>query len=115
MDLPITTAGDAKISPPPKPIANRKSQIANRTGNWSLRDLSGSIEGVTRAVDAAPDVPEHWKAAIKADLALRCAPGAPGAPGGGPKFNFVYLDAHFFIEGGNATLHYTATPDQKLL
>lgn len=74
-------------------------------GWWSMRDVSGSLAGVMRQVDANPDIPDHWKAAIKADLAARVV-----AP-----FNFVYLDAQCQVERGNIVIHYHATPDTKSL
>lgn len=74
-------------------------------GWWDLRDLSGTLEGVSRAVAAAPEVPGHWKAAILEELKARC----------GTEFNFVWLDAHCHVEKGNAVLHVHVTPEKKLL
>lgn len=74
-------------------------------GWWNLTRLDGSIPRVLLEIDSRPDVPDHWKAAIKADIEARCAEG----------FNFVYLDAHYHIEKGNGILHYNATADKKLL
>ena len=87
--------------PRPEPVQN------NQEGWWFLRDISGSLSRVAMAIESAKDIPDYWKAAIKADLAERCR----------GDFNFVYLDAHFHLDKktGNAVLHYHATPDKKLL
>jgi len=102
-------------APRPDKLKRREREEArgeNRrpAGWWALSDLSGSLEGVTKAVQGAADVPAHWKAAIIEDLRVRCS-----ASGGAPEFNFVYLDAHCYVEKGNVVLHYHATPDRKLL
>lgn len=92
----------------PKP----SSKPQKPAGWWSLPDLSGSLAGVSAAVDANPDIPDHWKAAIKAELAARIS----------KPFNFVYLDAHCMIQAADAkdcpgklVLHIDITPDAKLL
>ena len=74
-------------------------------GWWSLPDLSGSVAGVMRSIEEAPDVPRYWKEAIKADITERCE----------AEFNFVYLDASFVVEKGNAVLNYHCIPDKKFL
>lgn len=105
MDIPIVQ--NPTVPLPAKVIAKRQKEKAEEpSGNgwWSLTNLSGSLEKVKAAVDAST-IPDYWKAAIKADLDARC----------GADFNFVYLDAHYFTEKGNASLHYTATPDKKLI
>ena len=112
MQIPIVKNPKAPLPAKLRQSAGQSErQSLKPEGWWELRDLSGSLEGVTRKIEAAADVPEYWKTAIKADLAARCA--AP--PEGGTPYNFVYLDAHYFVEKGNACLHYTATPDKKLL
>jgi hypothetical protein len=88
-----------------KRIESEQVKPAKPVGWWNLTDLSGSLEGVCRAIDANAEAPEHWKTAIKADLALRVAAG----------FNCVYLDAHFFVQNGKAVLHYDAEPVKMLV
>jgi hypothetical protein len=88
-----------KLQTPPEPKPKQTE------GWWGIKDVSGSLEGVTNAIEKDATIPRHWKDAIKADIALRC----------GKEFNFVYLDAHFFVDKGNAVLHYHAVPDKKLL
>ena len=94
MEIPVRQLA----TPKPRPANAKPSE------NWNLRNLSGSLSGVSQAVDAS-GIPDHWKAAIKAELALRCV----------GELNFVDLDAHFFIEKGKTVLHYTATPYKMLV
>src|SRR5436190_8025573 len=98
--IPIVNKGVSTVNKMP---AGRQSGKPN--GWWSMNDISGSLEGVCNAIDGNADIPDYWKAAMKADLAARCS----------GEFNFVYLDVHFYVEKGNACLHYTAQPDKKLL
>ncbi len=90
---------------PPTPPDAEPGNVSLPPGWWNLRDLSGSLDGVIRALEQNKEIPSHWRTAIIEDLKLRCADG----------FNFVYLDAHFHVEKGNAVLHYHAVPDKKLL
>lgn len=77
----------------------------NKPAGWWSVSLEGSLEGVTGAIEKEAAIPDHWKTAIKSDIAMRC----------GSEFNFVSLDAHFHVEKGNAVLHYHAVPSQKTL
>ena len=104
MDIPIVS--NPNIPAPAKVIAAKSEapKPATPPGWWAIRKLTGTLAGVTRAVDAAA-IPDHWKTAIKADLALRCV----------GDYNAVTVDTHFYVEKGNATLHYTATPSKLTL
>lgn len=101
MEIPIVVNPNA-----PKPDKLKKPVPENsQAGWWSLRDIAGSLRGVTEAVNDALDIPAYWKEAIVKDLTARC----------GTEFNFVYLDVHCMVEKGNTVIHYHATPDKKLL
>ncbi len=110
MDTQIEPVKAVAPKLPAKVVAKRMREAQEKPadgkpkGWWALPNLSGTLDGVTKAVDASA-IPDRWKAAIKADLALRCVDG----------FNFVYLDAHFHLEKGNAVLHYHAQADKKLI
>lgn len=83
-----------KPTPPAKPA-----------GWWALSDLTGSVAGVLKAIEAAPDVPRYWKDAIIQDVTAQC----------GTEFNSVYVDAHYTIEARkDAVLHLHITPAKML-
>jgi hypothetical protein len=84
--------------------AREEEEKAAQAGWWSLRDKRGSVDGIVKAVESAA-IPPHWQAAIKAEIANLIA---------GTAFNFLYLDVHYFVVKGKATLHLTIEPDQVL-
>ena len=91
---------------PPKVVAarqRRKAKPADKSGWWNLPRLRGSPAAVCAAVDAAPGVPDFRKAALKAAVMAACSTA-----------NFVYLDAHFHIEGGKSNYHETVEADTVL-
>lgn len=73
---------------------------------WSIRDISGSKDGVIKHINEQP-IPDHWKLALVAEVARLCQ----------GDFNFIYVDAHYFTDSssGNSSLCVTLTPDKKLL
>lgn len=73
-------------------------------GCWHLPRLSGSREGVTKAIQAAADVPDFAKAfllAVIGDI--------------GPSFNAVSLSAYVHLERGVMTFDMTVTPSTQLV
>ncbi len=86
-----------------KGIKQEKPKATRPAGWWALCDLTGTLTGVSAAVDAS-DVPTEWKAAIKAAMVRAC----------GADYNAVYLDAHFTVDAGNSTLHLTIQPSKML-
>ena len=103
--IPVPIAPAPAIKPAaPKPTA-RQDKPQKPPGWWSLPDLSGSLAGVLAAVEAASDVPAHWREAIKIELSARCSGDN----------NFVWLDAHYFIQGGKGVLHLDIEAENKLL
>jgi hypothetical protein len=101
MDIPLVDNPRA-----PKPAKLQSPEKPRRIlpdGWWNLSNLSGTIKGVSGAVECH-DIPAHWKAAILAELV-----------GLEDRFNFVSLDAHYHTEKGIAILHYTITPETKLI
>lgn len=90
--------------PPGAVLTPSKPEEQHQKGWWSLRDLSGALARVLEAVDGSA-IPEHWKIVIKADVTKLC----------GSEFNFVELDAHYFVDNGQATLHLSIDVQKKLL
>ena len=82
-----------------------KTPQPDTKGWWSLPKLRGSLDGVCVKVDAAPDVPDHWKLVIKTSIKAKCE---------ADKANFVYLDAHWFIAGSKANITITIETDTVL-
>jgi hypothetical protein len=74
-------------------------------GWWGLRQVSGSVAGVKRAIEGASEIPAHWKEALLQDIELRC----------GQEFNSVDVDAHYHVEGGTWSLHLTGKAASRLL
>jgi hypothetical protein len=65
--------------------------------------MSGSREGVAKAIQAAKDIPDHAKAFLLAEIALVPA-----------EFNHVRVDAHFHVEKGVRNGSYTLVPSKQL-
>jgi hypothetical protein len=77
-------------------------------GWWDLKNVSGSVEGVIRAIEANANVPAHGKAFLVAAIRAACT--------GGPEpFNFVYVDAHHHLVNGQVSFSLSIVPDKKLL
>ncbi len=115
--VPPAVAAPAAAAPvpkgPPKLLQKRAEDAleakraagARPPGWWSLPDLSGSLAGVTAAINGAADIPEHWKAALVAEINQRC----------GKDFNFLFLDAHAHIEKDKLVIHIAASLNKALL
>jgi hypothetical protein len=96
--------------PPPtgRPPRNFRPQVAVKEpskkpeGWWSLENLIGGREGVLKAV-AASSAPDRWKNLFQAEIDALDA-----------KLNHVELDAHYHVQGGKASLHYTLTASTVL-
>lgn len=93
--------------PSPEPVKGipppQVAQTNRPPGWWSLPALSGTREGVSKAVQAS-GIPEHWKAAILAQIATI-----------EPEMNMVRLDAHQTGQTGKADLYLSITPSKGLL
>jgi hypothetical protein len=115
-DIPAPQSISVKVDPgaqtpikvpvsklPAKLIAAMKQTQKPKQGKpdgwWNLSDFSGTLPGLLSFIDAAKDIPDHWKIAIKADAQAASAAGS----------NFFYLDAHYHIDR-NRTLHYSLQP-----
>jgi hypothetical protein len=71
---------------------------------WRLCSLSGSRDGVCRAIDESKDVPPRWKYVLKDEVAAIPA-----------EFNFIRsLDAHCQVEGGHFIFHSHISPSVAL-
>lgn len=109
---PDVLASRFKRRPPgestPVPVA---AALETPAGWWSFpepgKPHEGTIAGVLEAVEKATRIPPHWKTAIGAEIAALVKSD--------PKINFVALHAHYHLEKGNAIVHITVTPSQKLL
>lgn len=93
---------------PAKLVAKKQAEEEAKepTGKdwWSLRNISGAVGPVKDAIRKST-IPDYWKGTICADIDARC----------GDEFNFVYVDAHYFVEKGQASIHLTISPDKHLL
>lgn len=93
MEVPKEATHKAQVKLPEPPPEKKE-------GWWSIADIKGAPDRVIALVTARADIPDHWKSSIAAQVQASCAGK-----------NFVWLDAHFFIEAGKANLHLTIEPD----
>lgn len=106
--IPLISVGSASGVPVPAKVANARAgapKAAAPEGWWSLKGVTGLSAGVLAAIEAAPDMPRHWKEALKAEVTARCV----------GELNAAKVDAHFFVEKGKCCLHLAAEPFRMLV
>jgi hypothetical protein len=84
----------------PEPVHGPRSKPA---GWWELMGLSGTRDGVAKAVNASA-IPDRYKTLLAAEIA-----------GLGAQYNLVKLDAHYHLVNGSARLTVTVTPTSGLV
>ena len=75
-------------------------------GWWSLSGLSGSVDGVLKAIAEAKDVPDRWKGALKEEVMAAIQ---------GTDNNYLELHAHFTLYDKLRMLNISVTASKKLL
>jgi len=71
--------------------------------NWKTKAL-GTVDGVSELIRKDDTIPEHWKAALLAEIAGIQKPN-----------NFVRLDVHGIYHDGQTVLHFHLVPSQATI
>lgn len=93
----------SSTQPLPKDAPEPLPQADTPDGWWRMAGLSGTRDGVTKAVQAS-NAPDYWKSAIVAQIGV-----IPEV------FNMIKLDAHFTLDSGVSQLILTIKPATGLV